>query len=165
MTIAVVRTDNVSYLYPSSNMGHGQEAAKIEELLDEILKHVRQSGPFQLTDEALFEIYKEHSEENWDGEAARAITKDAYIEAREFLRLLPSTVPTPEIVPEPTGEIAMEWYKRRDQVFIVSFAGRGMITFAGMFGQNTTIHGTESFEDFIPTITLESIRRLFPLQT
>ena len=162
MTVAVPRIDNVSYMYPHSNMGHGQEAAKIEELLEEVFNHVRQSGPFQLTAEALFEIYKEHSEENWDSQGAKAISKDAYLEARDFLRLLPTTLPVPEVVPEPAGEIAMEWYKDREHVFVISFAGTGIVTFAGLFGPGNTLHGTVVFEDSVPQIITENIRRLFP---
>jgi hypothetical protein len=163
MTVAVTNTDNVSFIASYSNLGRGQEATSIEKLLEDVFTHVRQSGPFQLTEGSLFEIYKEHSEENWDGEGARPITRDAYLEAREFLRLLPAIFPTPEIVPEPTGEIAMEWYKDQGRVFVISFAGNGVITFAGIFGQHATLHGTESFEDFIPAIAIAGIRRLFPV--
>ena len=162
MTVAVANTDNVSFLAPYSNLGHGQEAAEVQRLLENILIHVRQSAPFQLAEESLFEVYKEHSEENWDSEDARPITTNAYLEAREFLKLLPTILPTPDIVPEPTGEIAMEWYKGKGRVFVISFGGNGLITFAGMFGRNATLHGTEPFEDFIPQAIINGIRRLFP---
>lgn len=165
MTIAVANIDNVSFMSSYSNLGRGQEATEVGRLLEDIFTHARQSGPFQLAEESLFEVYKEHSEENWDGEGARPITRDAYLEAREFLKLLPTIFSTPEIVPEPTGEIALEWYKSKEQVFISSFGGNGVITFAGMFGHNATLHGTESFEDFVPPTIVDGIRRLFPVGT
>jgi hypothetical protein len=165
MTVAVANTDNVSFLASYSNLGHGQEATEVERLLENIFIHVRLSAPYQLAEESLFEVYKEHSEENWDGEDARPVTRDAYLEAREFLKLLPTIFPTPSIVPEPTGEIAMEWYKDNGRVFLISFGGNGVITFAGMFGRNATLHGTESFEDFIPPMIIDGIRRLFPLRS
>jgi hypothetical protein len=163
MTVAVANTDNVSFLASYSNLGHGQEATEVEKLLEKILIHVRQSAAFQLAEESLFEVYREHSEGRWDGEDAEPITRDAYLEAREFLKLLPTIFPTPDILPEPTGEIAMEWYKDKGRVFVISFGGNGVITFAGMFGRNATIHGTESFEDFIPPTIIDGIRRLFPV--
>jgi hypothetical protein len=163
MTVAVANTDHVSFIAAYSNLGRGQEATNIERLLEDIFEHAKQSGPFQLTGESLLAVYKENSEEDWDGEGARPVTRDAYLEAKEFLKLLPTVFPTPDIVPEPTAEIAMEWYKDRDRVFVISFGGNGVITFAGMFGHNATLHGTESFEDFIPPIVIEGIRRLFPV--
>lgn len=163
MTVAVANTDNVSFIRSYSNLGRGQEATNIERLLENIFAHVRQTGPFQLAEESLRAVYKENSEENWDGEGARPITKDAYLEAKQFLKLLPTVFPKPDVVPEPRGEIAMEWYKGKGRVFVISFGGNGVITFAGMFGHNATLHGSESFEDFIPPIVIEGIRRLFPV--
>ena len=163
MSVAVANTDNVSFMSVCSNLGRGQEATTVEKLLEATFEHFRRPGPFQLAEESLFEVYKEASQENWDSEGARPITRDAYLEAREFLKLLPTIFPTPEILPEPTGHIAMEWYRGKGRVFVISFGGNGVITFAGMFGPNATLHGTEYFEDFIPPTVIQGIRRLFPV--
>ncbi len=55
------------------------------------------------------ETYQECSEEGWDGYGARPVTQETYDEAVRFLGALPSWLPTPEIVPEPDGDIGFEW--------------------------------------------------------
>ncbi len=161
MTLPVTRADNISYLIFPPIVGHGPDASIIYDMLDEALSHARQSGPLELAREILYETYLEHSKENWDGEGANAITKDAYLEALEFLRLLPTTLTAPGIVAEPTGEIAMEWYKDTTHVFIVSFAGNNILTFAGLYGEVNTVHGTEQFQESIPQTIAENIGRLY----
>ena len=150
MNLTVAYAENINYLYLSPGVGDGEEGINIQQIVSDALSHVRQSGLRELTHQTLLEIYQDHSREIWDGEGAREITEEAYLEAREFLRLLPTTSPLPEVVPEPTGEIALEWYKSKGHLFIVRFSGRGIITYAGMFGEENTLHGTERFEDFIP---------------
>ena len=49
----------------------------------------------------LFQVYQECSEENWDGYDAQLISKETYLEAEKLIRLLPSHIKEPEIVPEP----------------------------------------------------------------
>lgn len=162
MTLPIVRIDSISYLHIPPILGQSDQASKIYDMLDEVLSHAKQSGPAELTREALYEIYSEHSQANWDGQDAEAVSKEVYLEAREFLRLLPTTLPVPEIVPEPTGEIAMEWYKDPGHVFVASVSGGGVITFAGLFGPRNTLHGTVAFEDSLPQIIIESVRQIFP---
>ena len=69
--------------------------------------------------------------------------------------------PMPQILAEPSSEIGLEWYKGKRLVFAISFSGRNMITYAGIFGINK-IHGTEYFSDSIPSNVIENIRRLYP---
>jgi len=109
---------------------------------------------------SLFEVYKECSEVDWDGYGASAITKDAYEEARKIINLLPSSIIMPDIVAEPTGEIGLEWRKGRKQVFVISVSGKHRINYAGIFGGNKT-HGTEYFEETLPAIIIEHLRRLY----
>lgn len=163
MTLAVAYAENIYYTHRSPGVGEGENGINIHQILNDVFSYGRQSGLRELTRQALLEIYRDYSKENWDGEGAIAIGEDAYLEAREFIRLLPTTLPLPEVLPEPTGEIAFEWYKSKTHLFVVSFRGRGIITYAGMFGEGTTIHGTERFEDFIPKMVIENMRRLLPL--
>lgn len=112
--------------------------------------------------ESLNEVYEECLEPNWDGYGAAAISPEAYFEASKLLRIIPTSFPMPEILPEPEGEIGLEWYKRENHVFVVSVAGNNIITYAGLFGENNEIHGTEYFGDSIPKVIIDSVERLFP---
>jgi hypothetical protein len=51
----------------------------------------------------------ESLEANWDGYDADAISEQACGAARSFLASLPSSFETPDLSPNPTGTISMEW--------------------------------------------------------
>ncbi len=109
---------------------------------------------------SLTEIYRECSITDWDGYGARAITKDAYEEAKKIIDLLPSSIPVPEIVAEPTGDIGFEWYKEKGQVFALSVSGKHLIIYAGIFAGNK-VHGSEYFGETLPPVIKQHLRRLY----
>lgn len=118
--------------------------------------------PLYVTLESLSETWRECSIENWDGYGAQSISHDTYMEAIILLTLIPPSVPMPEVVPEPAGEIAFEWYKGKGRVFVVSVGGRNVIKYAGLFGENNKAHGTESFHNGeLPKTIIDNIRRVF----
>jgi len=121
-------------------------------------KHAEESKQ-QLFDH-LYEVYRECCEVNWDGYDATAISKSTYFEAIKLIELIPSFLPEPEIIPEPTGAIAFEWYKGKRFVFVISVGGENIITYAGLFGKNSKTHGTEYFADNLPFVIIENIQRL-----
>lgn len=92
-------------------------------------------------------IYKECSKENWDGYGAKPLIREAYFEAIRFLNNLPVEISLPEVSPEPTGEIGLEWRKEDHAIFLASFSGKKLITYAGVFGPKTRVHGLEDFEE------------------
>ena len=122
-------------------------------------------GTIDWTDLALEElekVYEECSEANWDGYGAMPISRETYSEARKLLRMMPSSLPRPDISAEPDGEITFEWYKEKYSVVVISVGGNNLITYAGLFGKSNKIHGTEYFADELPEIICHCIRRLFP---
>ncbi|MFH1653873.1 MAG: hypothetical protein ABIE74_07430 [Pseudomonadota bacterium] len=48
---------------------------------------------------------------NWDNEGAASISEKSIKYAIDFIGLLPNTISLPELVPEPSGELAMVWWK------------------------------------------------------
>jgi hypothetical protein len=150
-------------IYPK--YGFGTDSATLHELHDEILKQLEQTETLGSRGEilrSLDDIFVECSEQGWDGYDATPITEEAYLEARRFILSLPITsfMPMPEIIPEPSGEIALEWSKGSHQIFIASVNGKNEMTYAGLFGSNKT-HGQEYFGDSLPTIMLENLKRLY----
>jgi len=122
-------------------------------------------GIIDWTDLALEEleaVYEECLEANWDGYGAMPISSETYSEARKLLRMIPSSLPRPDISAEPDGEITFEWYKEKYSVFVISVGGNNLITYAGLFGKSNKIHGTEYFADELSEIIRHCIRRLFP---
>lgn len=112
--------------------------------------------------EELEKVYEECLEANWDGYGAMPISRETYSKARKLLRMMPSSLPRPDISSEPDGEITFEWYKEKYSVFVISIGGNNLITYAGLFGKSNKIHGTEYFADELPKIIRHCIRRLFP---
>ncbi len=111
----------------------------------------------------LFEIYSECTSDMWDGYNAVKIPDIAFIEAIEFIELLPKSLPKPELVPDPQGEIGFEWHFGENRVFVVSIKGNRIISFAGLLGSKILrIRGTEIFNDAIPNIIFNSLKRIIP---
>lgn len=109
---------------------------------------------------SLIMMYQECSEADWDGYGASPLTEAGYIEARKIINLLPSSIPMPAIFPEPTGEIGFEWRRGSEQVFVINVGGKHQITYAGIFGANK-IHGSEYFDETLPLVMIQLLRRLF----
>jgi hypothetical protein len=111
--------------------------------------------------EQLNQVYQGCSEKNWDGYDALPISEKAYFEATKLIMLLPAHIYKPEIIPEPTGEIALEWYLGKNFIFVISVSGNNLITYAGLFGSTSKTHGTEFFGTKLPKTIIENIQRLF----
>lgn len=152
MSVAVQCIDCPSFYFPLNNEFSKKEIWKTT---------ITIGRPIEEAAESLLELYKDCSEKNWDGYGANPVSKDSISEALDFIQLLPSSFPMPQMLAEPSGEIGLEWYKDKKMIFAISFNGKNMITFAGIFGGNK-IHGEEYFGDSIPSRIIENIRRLYP---
>jgi hypothetical protein len=108
------------------------------------------------TIKSMIDVYDETSLPNWDGYDAKEVTFPSLYEAWKFIQLMPSTIPAPEVVPEPSGAIAFEW-KKGPNHFVVSFQGVAEIMYAGIFGVNRH-HGVESFKDSLPRSIMENLQ-------
>jgi hypothetical protein len=161
MTTAVMSLNDWS-LFDLGDTGVSEDSQKVRKITRDVICHRRQgSARLEGAFDSLISVYLECSEENWDGHDATPISKDVFYEAEKLLYLLPSSLPIPEIVPEPSGTIALEWYKKKDFVFIVSVRGEGTISYAGLFGKTGTTYGTEYFGDKLPSLIIDNIRRFF----
>ncbi|HPY34258.1 MAG TPA: hypothetical protein PK527_10230 [Smithellaceae bacterium] len=158
---------NSSFLMNPSNIGNGINQDSSWNLV--VKKGIRRlwsrtsitfGEPLYNLINSLFEVYKECSEPDWDGYGASPISEEAYGEAFKIIDSLPSGINMPEITCEPTGEIAFEWNRGKGRVFVVSVGGKHKINYAGIFGDNKT-HGSEYFEEFLPPIVVENLRRLY----
>ncbi len=156
--------DDFINISSSPSIGFGDEVDKLKEYFKSIVNGFRKTETLGRSDEvlqSLDNVFDECSEEGWDGYDALPITKYAYIEAKRLIESLPLTsFPIPEVVPEPSGEVGLEWYREERQVFVASVSGRNAIVYAGLLGVNK-LHGTEYFGDSLPSIILENLKRLY----
>jgi len=133
---------------------------KISENLTSATSQMRQSETFGRLINSLLEVYRECARADWDGYGALAITPNTYQEARSVINALPLSMPLPDIVAEPTGEIGFEWRKGKGYIFVVSVGGKYQMTYAGLFGGNS-VHGSEYFDRTLPPTVIQHIRRLY----
>lgn len=166
MSTAMACTDCAAIsFYPS--IGFGSDSQILQGFYTEIVSDFRNTetlgrGIAEAL-EKLTEVFAACAEEGWDGYDAHPITIEVFFEAKRAIERLPlaSHIPPPEIVPEPTGEIGLEWYRDRRLVFVASVTGHNEIFYAGLFGPNK-VHGTEYFGDVLPSVIMENLRRLYP---
>jgi hypothetical protein len=116
--------------------------------------------PKRVAREALVAAYIAAQFENLNGESSTKVEPSTYRYAQQFLQLLPSTIPPPEITADADGEIMLDWDQGRRNVLTVSIGRDGTITYAGLFGYNTT-HGTETLGDALPPVISSCFERLF----
>ena len=128
-----------------------------EKLSAELSSSVTWQRNPQLVQE-LHEIYSECSVENWDGYGALPLNEQAVREAKCFIDIMPISMPEPEIVPEPNGDIGFQWSFGRNRILTVSFNGKKTLTYASILGSpNKTKYGSEIFYDCIPEEVVEGI--------
>jgi hypothetical protein len=124
---------------------------------DPLLEHRRFAGLISAVDE----LSMENSLPNWDGYEAKPILRSVRDEAVRLIKMLPSDIPLPDVSPEPLGTIAFEWYKAKDNLFIASVSGKGIVEYAGLYGTGNRDYGTTRIENTFPRIVSYHIRRLF----
>jgi len=88
------------------------------------------------------------------------ISESTSKEAIDFLRRLPSSLPIPEVVVEPDGDLGLEWFGSNYYSFVVGFSGKGTISYSGLFGRGRKTYGTEFVSEGIPSSIVENIRRV-----
>jgi hypothetical protein len=103
----------------------------------------------------------EASMANWDGEGAAPVGAGATGQAIQLLFALPSYLPVPEITPEPTGEVAFEWYVDARHVAVLSVDG-SRIRWSVLAGTNRT-SGSEIFARSVPSNALLAITQAIPV--
>jgi hypothetical protein len=148
-------------LLPSSSASTNDEVARILRREAERLSlPITWQKKMEAVD-TVIDTFRRNRESDWDGYGALPISEAACAEAILFLKKLPSTIPPPDVIPNPDGDVSLEWYIDQRQLFVATFSGTGIISFAGVFGKGSKVHGTEIFTESIPSSLIENLCRLF----
>ena len=97
-----------------------------------------------LVDEA-FEIYCECSEPGWDGYDALALSKEAFLNAKHFIDLIPDWVSRPDLVPSPDGWLSFEWRSHQNRILSITPENEVLI-YAAMLGPQHVHYGRVSLK-------------------
>jgi hypothetical protein len=120
----------------------------------------RIGGPIQ----TIYEVQRESSNKNWNGDGAAAITLETALQAERLLLALPPELPVPEIFADPTGGISFQWYRKRRHRLVMSIYANGIIEFAGLLGVDDEVYGAARMGSGLPRIIRDHLRQLFTEQ-
>jgi len=111
--------------------------------------------------EEVADILETCSDQGWDGYDGEPVSPLSAHSAAELVRNLPEGIQTPTVVPEPDGDIALEWRTEDNRLFSLSVTGPTLI-YAGRFGGASRQHGEEPFFGTIPRTILQILTQHFP---
>jgi hypothetical protein len=77
--------------------------------------------------------------------------------ARDFLRVLPSTLPEPMVARGDDGGLVFEWTGENARVLRVRLGSDGMLVYAGRLGARRRISGAEPLGDELPVLIRQAI--------
>lgn len=151
-----------AFYYPMVNLlgyvGPSSQSVVLN-IIRETSEHFERPASRQKRKEAIDSVMEAYTESRQAGEVA-PVSELTCKETIDFLRKLPSTLPIPEVIIEPSGDLALEWFVSNYCSFLVGFSGRGIITYAGLFGRGQKTYGTEFISEAIPSSVAENIRRV-----
>lgn len=139
-----------------------EDADNLRQWLRKACGHLGQTASassWRTVRQQLNEIVLECAEQGWDGYDARPVDRDAVLNATMALSFIPRSVRTPDVVPEPSGDVGLEWRDDRGSVFVMGFSSRNEIHFAGISCDGGKIYGSERFVAELPTELLKHIVR------
>lgn len=95
----------------------------------------------------------------WDGYDAVSINQSSLEQTLNLIDLLPNNIQTPEISPEPSGNMALEWHPRENLILSIS-ACENKISYAAIL-ENKKINGEEYFAIILPKSIEEILLKYF----
>ena len=108
-------------------------------------------GVDNLNRDEISDILVECSEEGWDGYDAKPISNKSAEYALRFIEKLDRSVPLPDLVPEPNGELGMLWEKNGNSL-VIGIDNNKVISYADVCHDGGSNHGTSKFSYDIPLI-------------
>ena len=148
---AALRSDlGHPWAFDSAPRGVSDACGALARLLGEVEEHFSASVTGGETRRELARVFAESAAPDWDGYGGNPITFEAFLRTWLFILALPPSIASPAIVPEPSGEIGLEWSTSEGRTFVVSIGKQPQVTFAGLLGGGTKIHGVANFVGLIP---------------
>ena len=162
MSTLTVGVGHPNILLESGSLASGADFRRLRNLLEDAKSDRSRaaSSPQSTALSELARIAAACSAAGWDGYDARPISATTQRNARAFLEGLPMYIDAPAIVPEPDGEVAIEWDLGPQRIFSVSIGETGKLHYAGLFGFGVERHGVEPFAGMVSAEVLGYVKRL-----
>ncbi len=105
-------------------------------------------------------LANECAQPGWDGDEAPPLNPAAVLQAENFIRALPASIPLPELAPEPDGSISLDWLQARNRLFSLSIGAADRLAFTWLDGSDKG-HGVARFDGHTtPPRVLEGIKSI-----
>jgi hypothetical protein len=138
------------------------EARRVEGLVKETREQLWSSRSLGSSREEcrnqLLDAYREAAFEGWDGYAAHKFEESTLLNGFAFIDSLPRSIPMPEVSVDPDGEVSFDWICGARQ-FSISLGGRGVMSYAGLFGSDK-VAGSERFQGTLPRTIVDFVKRV-----
>lgn len=109
---------------------------------------------------AIWEKAELASVEGWDGEGGLPANPHSVQYAQVFAASLPPSLPDPDVLIEPDGDVSFGWSTTPHRVVEVVVGSRGNLSFAALL-ESTRIYGTSPFIYGIPSEVTRKIQQVF----
>ncbi|MGH2637687.1 MAG: hypothetical protein ACRDF4_00100 [Rhabdochlamydiaceae bacterium] len=146
-----------------SGMGLSQESRNIETVLAKFRRESRAPISFSWRESLrndLASTAQSCASSDWDGYGAEPVSTESASATLQLIDALPEYILPPDVVPEPSGEIALEWRTGDQRHFTVAVSGP-IVVYAGIFGGSSKKYGEERFFDGLPSAVLEILANYF----
>jgi len=124
----------------------GETADFVGQQIEDCLSMLQDSNVLGFTAKGtfqqLYEVFEVCSSDNWDGEQAKAISREAIRYTERFLNSLPLGMEAPDVCAEPDGAITLEWYRSTNKVISISIDDSDWLYFAAIIGDRKR-HGAD----------------------
>ncbi|MFZ4758964.1 MAG: hypothetical protein ACOYLX_12435 [Burkholderiaceae bacterium] len=80
--------------------------------------------------------------------------------ARDFLRVLPGTLPEPTVTRDDDGTLAFQWAGENARSLKIRLGADGMLVYSGRLGQRRRISGAEPLGDELPALIRHAIQQV-----
>lgn len=133
-------------------IGVSDEAIIVLQKAEESLKDYLEPRLLQIVPEIRYAVSESRS-------GTVPVDQGTFEAAVSFASLLPRSVPIPEVSADPDGEISFDWIGPSQKMFSVSVNKFGRLAYAGWFGEDRSVHGTESFNREFPQEVIRALIR------
>jgi len=144
--------------------GMSEESRDIWAKMEEIRRKGREPISFSWRESLRDEIeavLRTHSQPGWDGYDAEPVSLKSANGALRIINALPDHISPPGVIPEPDGEVALEWSSNNRRDFSISLSDATLI-YAGVFGGSCKKYGEEPFFGALPSTILGILIQYFP---
>jgi hypothetical protein len=159
----MIRYDQPPAIIWQLNEGISPESRTIQYLLQSVKEHASKPvtlGWQTVLKDQVQEVSTRCSEEGWDGYNANPISNSSRLWALRLIDQLPGNIQEPSIVPEPDGELALEWNLGKDRIFSLTVSGSRLI-YAGIIGASRRLYGEEKFINELPKTITNTLSNYF----